>query len=181
MTRAILAVSVVLASTLPVHADEVTEVLTSATEAYTDGDYRYALEELSYAQQLINELRQSQLESFLPDAPADWTRQDGQTYSQPGAGMSVSAVYRGSNGQFNLAIMLDSPQAAQISSMLANAASLGGQTKIVRVGRTKFLDQGHQVSGVIDGRIVVQASGSDKTALMDAIESIDLRALADVQ
>ena len=150
--------------------------MNSAILAYEEGDLRYALEEMAFVQQLVNEKRQHILDSFLPDSPDGWTRQD-NTYGARGQGLNASAVYSNGSEQFNITIMLDSPVAAQTTTMISNPATLGGQAKLVRIGRTKFLQQGSQISGVISGNILVQGTGNDIEKVTAALKSIDLSGL----
>ena len=76
MKKVICAATIAAAATVtPTLADEVIETLEAAISAYEEGDIQYALEELAFAQQLLNELRTGELSSFLPEAPEGWTRE----------------------------------------------------------------------------------------------------------
>ena len=65
----------VLDFTHPALADEVTDTLNSAMQAYQNGDIRYAVEELDYAKQLLQAMKADELSGYLPEAPDGWTRE----------------------------------------------------------------------------------------------------------
>lgn len=52
---------------LPAAADDITDALGAAIEAYEDGDVAEALEEVAYATQLLNNLQAAGLTEFLPE------------------------------------------------------------------------------------------------------------------
>ena len=56
-------------------ADDVTDTIQSALDAYNEGDIAYATEELNFALQLLKEMRAGDLMSFLPEALDGWTRE----------------------------------------------------------------------------------------------------------
>ena len=49
-------------------ADDVTESIDEALEAYKEGEYTEAIESLTYAAQVIGQKKAEQLSAFLPDA-----------------------------------------------------------------------------------------------------------------
>ena len=75
MFRATFYALILVAIANPTLADEVTDTLSSALQAYSEGDIDYALEELDYAKQLLQEMTTQELVGFLPEAPAGWTRE----------------------------------------------------------------------------------------------------------
>ncbi len=161
-------------------ADEISDTLLGAIEAYEEGDVQYALEEIAFAQQLLNELKSAALLEFLPEAPEGWTREieDAQQIGMfMGGGTGVKAAYSDDGNRFSIAIMTDNPMVAAMSNMFANSAILSSQGKLVRVGREKFLDQNGDLTGMIDGRIMVQASGAETEVMVSLLELIDFREL----
>ena len=67
-------------------ADEVTEVIQEALEAYEAGDLAYAKESLDYAAQLIGQQKTAGLSDLLPAPFEGWTAEDD---AQAAAGMAV--------------------------------------------------------------------------------------------
>ncbi|MBC7157047.1 MAG: hypothetical protein H5U20_05975, partial [Rhodobacteraceae bacterium] len=76
MKRLCLAAAAALALSTPARADEITDTLQSALDAYQAGDIAFALQDLAYATQLLNALKAEGLATFLPPAPDGWTRTD---------------------------------------------------------------------------------------------------------
>jgi len=180
----IFATTVLVAASLalPAAADDVTDTLQSAIEAYQGGDIKYALEEIVYAQQLLNQMKASALEGFLPDAPEGWTREiDHEQMAgmgMMGGGTGAAAAYSNGSDQFKLTIMADNPMVASMAGIFSNGALLAAQGKLVRVGREKFIQQDNgQLMGVIDNRILVQAEGADSAAMLPVLEKIDFKEL----
>jgi len=165
-------------------ADDVTDTLASALEAYEAGDIAYALEEVAYVQQLLNEMQSGALETFLPEAPEGWTREiDESAGMGMGAmgGTGVVATYRTETDsqaeRFTITIMMDSPMVAGMAGLFGNAALLGSQGKLVRVGREKFLEQDDTLMGLIDGRVLIQVEGGRPEMVIPMLEAMDLRGL----
>lgn len=182
MFRATFYALVMLSIANPALADEVTDTLSSALQAYEDGDIAYAVEELDYAKQLLNEMNTQELAGFLPEAPAGWTREISGSDVTVGLGMlgggsGASATYSKGSESVEITLIADSPMATMIAGMLTNAGMLG--MKLHRVGREKFVDNDGDLTGLIDNRILVQASGADPDVMIPLLEEIDYKALAD--
>lgn len=162
-------------------ADEVSDTLQSALSAYEEGDIKYALEELEYAKQLMQSMKTADLAKFLPDAPDGWTREVSTEMNSGlamlGGGAGAEATYTGDGNSFSITIMADNPMVGALSGMMANAGLMG--MKLERVGRIKFLNQDSELSGIVDGRILIQASGADPEVMKPLLSEIDHRALED--
>lgn len=163
------------------HADEVSDTLKSALTAYEEGDISYALEELEFAKQLMQQMKTADLAKFLPEAPDGWTREisdDTNTgMAMFGGGSSTEASYDNGSDSFSITIMADNPMVGALSGMMANAGVMG--IKLERVGRQKYLNQDGELSGIVDGRILIQASGMDIETMKSVLAKIDHRALED--
>ncbi|AJE45502.1 hypothetical protein [Celeribacter indicus] len=62
-----------------------------------------------------------------------------------------------------------------MGGMIQNAGAMG--MKVERVGREKFLDKDGEMSGLVEGRVLVQAFGADTAVILPVLEQIDFRAL----
>lgn len=179
MFKTIAAVAL-LAPTLA-HADEVTETLQSALKAYEEGDITYTLEELEYAKQLLKAMKTADLAKFLPEAPEGWTREVSTEMSAGlsmiGGGAGAEATYADGSEEFSITIMANNPMVGALAGMLSNAGLMG--MKLERVGRMKYLNQDGELSGIVDGRILIQAEGADIAVMIPVLETIDHRALED--
>lgn len=163
------------------HADEVTDTLASVTEAYNSGDLQYAMEELAYAQQLMQAMKADNLSAFLPEPPAGWTRtvntEMNAGLAMMGGGVGTEATYEGDGQSFTITIMADNPMVASMGAMLGNSVLMAQMGKVVRVGRQKFLDQDGQMSAMIGNRVLVQVQGADSAIILPVLETIDFKAL----
>lgn len=160
-------------------ADDVVETLNSALKAYEEGDIKYTLEELEYAKQLLQAMKTQDLAAFLPAAPEGWVREVSTDMNAGlamfGGGAGAEATYSKGSESFSLSIMADNPMVAALSGMMGNAGLMGA--KLERVGRMKYLNQDGELSGVVDGRILIQASGAEPDVMIPVLEAIDHRAL----
>lgn len=168
-------------ATAPLLADEVTDTLASALSAYEEGDIAYAIEELDYAKGLMKAMKSQALEKYLPEPPEGWTLEVdtdmGSGMAMMGGGVGVQGDYTDGSQSFTITIMADNPMVTAFGGMLANAAMMG--LKVERVGRQKFVNDDGDLTGLIDGRILVQAEGATPDILIPVLETIDFKALED--
>jgi len=160
-------------------ADEISDTLQSALDAYNDGDLQYALEELEFAKQQMLALKTDALGAFLPAAPEGWTREVNTEMNAAlgmmGGGVGAEADYSGPGDSFKITILADNPMVAAMGAMIGNAAAMGA--KIERVGREKFMVQDGTAQGLIDNRVLVKAEGGDMAQMLDLLGTIDFREL----
>ncbi len=172
------------ALTLPfaAQADEISDTLQSAIEAYNDGDIAYALEELDFARQKLIVIRAEAFQQFLPDAPEGWTRvvdSDMQAgLAMMGGGMGASASYNSSDSSqfYSITMMADNAMVATMGGMVANAAAMG--MKLERIGRQRVALNEGQAMALVNNRILITIEGRDEALLMQAMEAIDFDALS---
>lgn len=182
MFRATFFALAIIAVTKPALADEVTDTLSSAMQAYEEGDIKYAIEELDYAKQLLQAMSIAELAGFLPEPPAGWTREivEGDTnagLAMLGGGSSAEATYTDGTDSVTLTLIADSPMVTMFGGMISNAAMMG--MKLHRVGREKFVDNDGELTALIDNRILIQAKGATPEVMIPILEGIDIRALED--
>jgi hypothetical protein len=144
-----------------------------------------AREDLDYALKLLGEMKAASLAGFLPEPPEGWTRAEaeadgaGLAMAMFGGGSAAAAAYRRGAEEFTLTLVANSPMASGIAAMVSGLASVAG-AETRRIERVQFAVSEGQMQGVIDGRVLVNASGSASPEAMEAVVSrIDFRALAD--
>lgn len=184
LAMALIAAAVVAAAS-PAAADEFTEVVESALEAYAEGDITVAREELDYAMQLLTAMKADSLSTFLPEPLEGWTREAadaegaGPAMAMFGGGTAAAATYSRGAEEFTITLLANSPMVSGIGAMVSGMASLGG-SQTVRIQRTQFSVDGDEMQGVAGGKVLISLSGNasveDKTA---HLEAMDFRALAD--
>lgn len=182
--RTLLSAAALAVALLPsaARADAIADSIRAALEAYEAGDLQYALEELVTAQQLINELKTDALATFLPAAPAGWTRAINTDYARSlamfGGGSGAEASYSGAGASFTLSVVADSPLLASFAPVFANPAMMAAMGSVTRIGRHRVLDQGGQLVAVIGNRVLIQASGAEVAVMLPFIQAMDLDGLA---
>jgi len=181
MKKLVLGAALSAICALPVQADDVTDALQSAMDAYNDGDMQYALEELDYAKQLMLSMKTDALTGFLPEAPDGYTREINSeinaSLGMMGGGVGAEADYTSDSDSFTISIFADNPMVAAMGTMISNAAAMG--MKVERIGRQKFAVQDDTVQGLVANRILVKAEGGDVAMMLSVLEGIDYRALGD--
>ena len=164
-------------------ADNVSDTIESALAAYGEGDLAYAEEELTFAIQLLKQMRAASLSGFLPDPLDGWTKEDDPDAAAGLAimgGSGAAATYSNGEDAFSLTIMVDSPMIASLGAMVSNpamAAASGGE--MIRIGREKFVRNDRQTAGLISNRALISAEGADADAIRAHLETMDFEALAD--
>ncbi|MCW9044362.1 MAG: hypothetical protein OQK05_13560 [Pseudopelagicola sp.] len=180
MLRSLPLIAALVIASTPLAADEISDTLDSAKQAYEDGDVAYALEELEYAKQQMLALKTDALSAYLPPAPDGWSREIDSDMNaglaMMGGGVGAEAEYSGNGQNFTIMIMADNPMVGAMSGVIGNAGLMGA--KIVRVGRQKYMLQDGQLSALIDHRILVQAEGADQEVMLPVLEAIDYKALS---
>jgi len=181
MRRSAAFVAALALTAAPLAADEITDTLQSAINAYEEGDVAYALEELEYAKQQMLALKTDALSGYLPPAPDGWSREVNSDMNaglaMMGGGVGAEAEYSNGDQSFTLMIMADNPMVGAMAGMFGNAHLMGAT--IVRVGRQKYMNQDGQMSTLVDHRILIQAEGADPDTMMPVLEAIDYKALSD--
>ena len=190
MSRVALALPLLLGLALPVlpgaaGADDFTDTLESALQAYRDGNVKAAGEDLAFATKLLGNQKAAALAKFLPAAPAGWTRTDdapedeGIGMAMFGGGTTVGATYSNGTSEAQMTLLADSPMVGSLGAMFGGLASMTG-AKPIRIQRVEFSDSDGEMRGMINSRVLLtvagDASSEDKQKL---IEAMDLGALAD--
>ncbi|MGI3186489.1 hypothetical protein [Nioella aestuarii] len=161
------------------HEDEIMATLQSAMDAYGAGDIQYALDELAYAQQLLNGLVAEGLQGFLPAALDGWTMTIDPDAAQGmgfiGGGTIARGEYCGASGCFTITLMADNPMVTSMGAMLGNAQMMAAMGPIVRINRQSFLNQDGDLSALIGNRILVQAEDGDTDIMVQHLEQMDFR------
>ncbi len=159
--------------------DPITASLQAAMDAYADGDLQYALDELAYAQQLLNAMKAEGLADYLPAPMEGWTMSlnddAGAAMGFMGGGTIAQAEYTGPGDSFTVTLMADSPMVTSMGAMLGNSALMASMGTIYRVNRVSFVEQNGDLSGLVANRILVQAENGDIDTMIAHLETMDFR------
>lgn len=171
-------------------ADDVTDSIDEALEAYKEGEYTEAIESLSYASQVIGQKKAEQIGQYLPDALDGWSVRDKQRSGGSavfGGGSSSERTYKKGSSSVTVSIAADSPAMQSMMMLFSNpmfAASGGGQLeKIKRQKAIVTYDESRQkgdIKIVVKKRFFVSIEGQkvSKEELVAYAEAIDYKKLA---
>jgi hypothetical protein len=169
---------------MPAAADDITDALNAAIEAYEAGDMQDALAETAYATQLLNEVQSEGLAGFLPacasrlDAGGVGRARHGLGFM--GGGSAAEAEYTGPGGSFTIMMVADNPMVGAMAGMLGNASVMASMGRIERINGESFLNANDELSGLIGGRVLIQADGGSVDDMKAHLEQVDFDALADL-
>jgi hypothetical protein len=183
MKRFLVSALVIWSVATPVLADDFTDSLQLALEAYEDGDVATAQDELAYATQLLLEMQGADFTQYLPEALDGWTREIGDDQSGAlamfGGGVLAKADYSNGQDSVEVQLMADNALATSMVGMLGSAVTMAMMGKVVRINRKTFLQQDDDIQGVL-GKVFISVTGS--ASLVDKIayaEAMDFDALED--
>ena len=169
----------------PALADDVSESIRAALEAYEAGDVTLAKEELDYAVQLLSQMKAEGLSAFLPTPMDGWSREDDETQTlgaaMMGGGLTASATYARASDRIEVSLMADNPMVTAMAGMLSNTAMMGAMGTLKRInGQKAVLTNEGELQALVNNRILVQVSGSGSDADKEAyFAAIDMDGLKD--
>ncbi len=132
-------------------ADDVTDSIKEALDAYKEGEYSEAIESLNYATQVIGQKKADQLSLFLPDPLDGWSVKDKKSSAGGamfGGGSSSARTYKKDSSAVTVSIAADSPALQTMMMIFTNpmfATADGGQMeKIKRQKAIVTYDEGRK-------------------------------------
>ena len=176
-----LAAALVLA--VPAHADDFTDSVAAALEAYEKGDIKAAKEEIDFAAQILAQMKAEGLKAFLPGPMEGWERKDDDGNSGAmaafGGGQMASAAYWKDEENLTIQIMADNQMVTAMAAMFTNAAMMSSMGKVKRLnGQKVVVTNEGEIQALVDGRIMVQIDGNAPVEIKEAyFEAIDMDGL----
>ena len=184
MLRTMIAALVLTGVGAAAQADEFTESLDAVRQAYDDGDLTAASEELSYASQLLQRMKGESFAGLLPEPMDGWTREvdmdANAAVGMLGGGVSATGEYQGPDGRFSITMMADNPSFMSLAGMYSNPQLMASMGEVFRIQRQTFVvTESGEISGVVGGRVMIQASGSaPREVIVAHLETLDFGALS---
>lgn len=194
--RILFSAIVVLLMTIPtfVYADDVTDSINEALDAYKEGEYSAAVDSLNYASQLINQKKGDSLSSLLPEPLEGWSAKSSESKAMGaamfGGGITAERKYVKGKNNVSIEIVADSPMMQSVMMMFSNpmyATSDGG--KLEKIKRQKAIvkfnpdNNRGDIKIVVANRFMVTVKGN-KTTLADLkayAEAIDYKKLKSLE
>ena len=148
----------------PTWADDVTDQINEALNAYGHKDLPTAIAGLEAALSLVRQMRADSYGALLPDAPAGWTADKVETISVGMAmagGTGATRKYHKGNDPVSVSILTDSPLLQVVSSLAGSGmVGIGGlQTRIVNGRRTIYMKDEGSYTTIVGDRVLVRVEG----------------------
>ena len=192
MVSGSLALLLAVMSAPAVLADDVTDSIDEATEAYKSGDVASAVENLNYAVQLLQQMKGDSLAKLLPEPLDGWEAKEAESTAVGaamfGGGLTAERSYTKDKSRIDIQIVTDSPVLQGMMAMFSNpmfAASSGGKmTKINKQKAIVKLDKsgkGGEIQMMIKNRYMVTLDGSrvSEDELLEYAGAIDFSQFED--
>jgi len=169
-------------------ADDITDSITEALEFYNQGNYQDAVENLTYASQLIQQKKGEGLKGYLPEPLEGWEADAPKLQASGPAGITVERRYKKGKGSGTIQIITDSPMMQGFMMMFSNPMfATGDGAKRERIEGQKAIvkyEEGTQRGNVkimVANRYYVSVearglSGEDLRALAGAVDYKKLEA-----
>lgn len=158
----------------PLRADDVTDNLAAAKDAYEAGNYSQAITALDTANQFIRQKKAELVAKLLPDAPKGWEAGEPETEAAASSilGGGVTAKRSYSRGDANVTLKIQSDSAVmQYAVMFSNPmllAASGAKMETIKGQAVSlaFPSGGNSgdIKAVVDGRYYVEIEGSGVSA-----------------
>lgn len=184
ISKPVIGVLAVMAMVLPVGADDFTDSVEAAMEAYKNGDIKTAKEEIDFAAQILAQMKADGLKAFLPDALDGWERKDDRDNSGAmaalGGGQMAAASYSKDGKRVKIQLMANNQMVNGLAAMFSNPAMMAAMGKVKRLNRQKVvITKQDEIQTLVDNRIMIQISGNadveDKEAYFKAIDVKELK------
>lgn len=153
-------------------ADDVTDSINEALQAYNQGDFGHAVDSLNYASQLIQQKKGEGLAAILPEPLSGWNAEDATsqaaTAAMFGGGVTAERSYHKESARVKIQMITDSPLLQGVMMMFSNpmfASSDGG--KMERIAGQRAIvtyDAGGKTGDikiVVANRFLVTIEGGD--------------------
>ncbi len=178
----------------PLYADDVTDSIDEALDAYKEGEYTDAVDSLNYASQLIQQKKSENLTMFLPEPLEGWTSKKSKSSaagaSMFGGGITATRQYIKGKNNITIEIVADSPVIQSMMMMFSNpmyATSDGGKLEKIKRQKAivKFDPDANRgdIKIVVANRFLVTVKGNRTTVedLKAYAKAIDYKKMAVMQ
>ncbi len=175
-------------------ADDVTDTIEEAMEAYKKGEYKKASEDLSYALEAINQKKGNDLKAYLPEPLEGWTAEEAvaQTanVTMLGEGTMLSRTYHRFESLITIEMVMDSPLMQGVAMMMSNPMFRSSEMgELTRINKEKAMvkydnkEKSGNITMVVANRIMITIKGEtvSKEELIAYAHAIDLKKLKEIE
>lgn len=176
----------VIAAPRSAMADDVTDQINEAMNAYKKGDLNTTLTALNSAAQFVRQAKADALIKLLPEPISGWKLKDKKASSVGptmfGRGIVVGKTYTKERARVEISLTTDSPLLSSMAMMFSNPAMMGGNSRLVVINGEKFLhdERKNQYQSLIANKILLSIKGNSKTDDADVksyLKQLDIKAI----
>ncbi len=170
---------VIALTTSAARADEVSDALQAALDAYNSGNLAKTGENLTMATQAMAGQQSALLAALLPAAPDGWTATATSDFAQSfgimggGAGAEMRYESADQSQSYTMSFIADNPMVASMGAMLGNAQMMAMMGKVVKIGDQALLQTDNNLSTLINSRVLFQAQGAATDVMLPVVKNID--------
>ena len=155
--RIVTAMLSIVLVTAAARADEITDQIHSALEAYEQQDYQGAIGDLNYAVAQIQEILNAQNAQLLPEPLEGWTASEvenvGAAMAMLGGGTSMTRRYTRDSEELEINITANSPWIASMMQMMTNPMLMAGNPDLKPYRYKRINGMKETSDGRIDARL----------------------------
>jgi len=150
-------------------ADEVTEQINEALEAYRNHDMQSAVAALDAAANLLRQGRAEGMKKLLPAPPAGWTADPPEStavsVAMLGGGITANRSYHNGIQQVEVQIVTDSPMLQGLAALVGGPLGTIGGLKTVVIGgrRFSYIENDHSYVTLVADKVIVKITGNADT------------------
>ncbi len=165
-------------------ADEVSDALQAAGDAYAAGDLGKAGSELALATQALGRQQSTLLAALLPPAPEGWTVTPTEDFAVgfaiAGGGSGAEARYENADQSesFSISFIADNPMVTSMGAMLGNEQMMVMMGTVRKIGEQPVLETDGNLSALVGTRVLFQAQGAGVDVMLPLVQQIDFARVA---
>ena len=183
ISRLLTVVPIVMTLGASARADDVSDALQAAVDAYAAGDLAGTSAAMTMAGQAISTQQSALLEVLMPPAPEGWTMTMTEDFSQGfgmmGGGAGAEARYENADQSVSLTLsfIADNPMVASMGAMLGSVEMMAMMGKVVKVGDQALLENEGNYSALVGNRVMFTAQGAATDVMLPIVQTIDFAKL----
>jgi len=193
MHKSVLIVMIVLCGIM-LNADDVIDSINEGLGYYKSGDYSNAVESLSYANQLIKQIKGGQLENCFPEPLSGWKANAATSTAAGeamfGGGVTAERSYNREDANVQIQFITDSPLMQTVMMMFSNpmfATSDGG--KMEKISGQKAIvkydesSKSGEVQIAFNNKYLITVNGNnvERDILVKYTAAIDFNKMSELQ
>mgnify|MGYP000872904226 CR=1 FL=1 len=181
--RLALAIACLFLSAPMLRADDISDALQAAQDAYAANDLKTLGEQILAADHALRARQSDLLLAYLPEAPEGFTKTVNAEFSSGfalfGGGSGVEAQYTSDAATFTIDIYADNSMVSSMAQMFASTEMMAVMGMVETVGDTGLIVQDQTITGMAGTRVLLSAQGTDTAVMLPVLKTMDFAKLAE--